>query len=63
MPRKPIDDKVAFTFRVDSTAYEKSKVIAKNELRSVNSQIEYFVLLGVKQYEKENGVIILSDEE
>ena len=63
MPRKSIDDKVAFTFRVDPTAYEKSKVIAKNELRSINSQIEYFVLLGVKQYEKEHGVIALSDEE
>ena len=62
MPKKQTDDKVAFTFRVDSTAYEKSKIIAKNELRSVNSQIEYFVLLGVKQYEKENGVISLSDE-
>ena len=56
------DDKIAFTFRVDTTAYEKSKKIAKKELRSVNSQLEYFILKAVEQYETDNGEINLDDE-
>ena len=38
------------------------QIIAENEFRSVNAQIEYFIKLGVKAYEKEHGEIILSDE-
>jgi hypothetical protein len=52
-----LNEKAAFTFRVDSIAYEKAKVIAKRELRSTNGQLEYFILKGVEQYEKEHGII------
>ena len=54
-------DKIAFTFRIDSTIYEKAKTIAKKELRSANSQLEYFILKGVEQYERENGIVEISE--
>jgi hypothetical protein len=50
-------DKSTTQIRIDGTTYEKTKVIAKRELRSVNNQIEYFMMKGVDSYEKENGVI------
>ena len=56
-------DKTAFTFRIDTTAYEKSKLIAKRELRSANSQLEYFIIKGVEQYEKEHGEIPVALDE
>lgn len=49
--------------RFDETLYEKVKVIAENEVRSVNAQIEYFIKKGIEAYEAENGTIILMDEE
>ena len=55
------DYKVAFTFRVDSVAYEKSKIIAKKEFRSLNNLLEYFILKSVEEYEKENGEININD--
>lgn len=54
--------KVATQMRYDEILYEKAKIIAENEFRSVNAQIEYFIKLGVDAYEKEHGKITLSDE-
>lgn len=54
--------KVASQMRFDESLYEKTKIIANNEFRSINAQIEYFIKLGIDAYEKEHGVIILSDE-
>ena len=51
--------KVSTNFRIDETIYEKIKIIAKNEKRSINSQLEYFVTKGVKEYEKINEEIIV----
>lgn len=54
--------KVASQMRFDETLYEKTKVVAENELRSVNAQVEYFIKKGIEAYEKEHGIIFLSDE-
>lgn len=55
--------KVATQMRYDEILYEKTKVIAANELRTINSQIEYFMKLGVEAYEKEHGTISLPVDE
>ena len=43
--------------RIASEMHAKLKVVAAEELRSLNSQIEYFVLHGIKAYEREHGII------
>ena len=53
--------KTSTNFRIDETAYSKTKIIAKNERRSINSQLEYFVVQGIKEYENKNGEIIIEE--
>lgn len=55
--------KIASQMRFDETLYEKTKIIAENELRSVNAQIEYFMKKGVEVYENEYGPISLPERE
>jgi len=42
---------------------KKLKFIAQAQIRSLNSQIEYFAVKGIQDYENENGEIIINDEE
>lgn len=56
-------NKIATQMRYDEVLYEKTKVIAKNEMRTINAQIEYFIKLGVEAYEKEHGVISLPKDD
>lgn len=58
-----IPGRIATQVRIDKTTYEKMKIIARRENRNANSQLDYFVRKGVEAYERENGEIILSDEE
>lgn len=44
--------KIALQIRLDATTHQKLKAIAESELRSLNAQLEYFVLQGIKEYEK-----------
>mgnify|MGYP003378583506 CR=1 FL=1 len=53
MPEK----KIALQLRIDENIHKKVKEISSKELRSLNSQFEYFILKGVEEYEKENGTI------
>lgn len=55
--------RIATQMRYDETLYEKTKVIAASELRTVNAQIEYFIKRGVEAYEAEHGPISLPDEQ
>lgn len=55
--------KVSTQMRYDEVLYEKTKVIAEYEFRSINAQIEYFIKLGVEAYEREHGVISLPESE
>ena len=54
---------MATQIRINEEIYKKTKYIAKNESRNTNSQIEYFLKLGVESYEKEHGTISLSEDE
>ena len=56
MPAK-IPNRIATQIRINEDVYKKTKNIAKYENRNTNSQIEYFVKLGVEAYEKEHGII------
>lgn len=55
--------KYTTTLRIQEEIYEKLRHISSCEHRSINSQMEYFISKGLEQYEKENGVISLPDEE
>ena len=59
----PIPGRISTQIRINETAYKKTKYIASQESRATNSQIEYFVKLGVEAYEKEHGIILLPEDE
>lgn len=62
MPAK-IPNRIATQIRINEEIYKKTKNIAKHESRNTNSQIEYFVKLGVEAYEKEHGIISILENE
>lgn len=55
--------KIATQMRYDEVLYAKTKIIAENELRTVNAQMEYFMKKGIEAYEVEHGPISLPDED
>ena len=54
--------KIALQLRLDEKAHSKLKIIAEKELRSLNSQLEYFIKQGIENYEKEFGIIANPEE-
>ena len=54
--------KVSTNFRLDEVLHDKTKIIASREKRSINSQMEYFVLKGIEEYEKTHEEIVLSEK-
>lgn len=48
---------IAFSLRIDESTYKKLKAVANKEMRSINSQCEYFLLQSIELYEKENELI------
>ena len=61
MPKK-YTDKAVSQIRIDAVLFEKLKKIAERENRSMNSQIEFFLKLGVARYEAAVGQAQRSDE-
>ena len=59
----PIPGRISTQIRINEAVYKKTKYIASQESRATNSQIEYFVKLGVEAYEKEHGTISLPVDE
>ena len=51
--------KIATQMRYEYELYDKTRIIADAELRSINAQIEYFMKKGIEAYEKEHGPIVL----
>jgi len=49
--------RVAMNFRIEEDLYEKVKIIAPKEKRSINGQMEYFISKGIEAYEKEHEEI------
>ena len=56
-------NKVALQVRLDEKVHAKLRIVAKEEVRSLNSQIEYFVIKGIQKYEQENGIISINTHE
>jgi hypothetical protein len=52
--------KVATQIRLSEDIYAKVKCIANAELRSLNAQMEYFIIKGIESYEADNGLTITS---
>lgn len=46
-----------YPLRVDKTLMEKFKVLASNNGRSVNKEIEFLMKQAIARYENENGTI------
>ena len=57
-----IPNRVALQMRINETLHAKLKVIAEEENRFLNSQIEYFLKQGVIRYEEEHGEIKVQSE-
>lgn len=55
--------KLRFTFRLNPDENVKIKKIAENENRSMANMIETLVKQKIHQYEKENGKIMITDED
>ena len=55
--------KSQFTLRLNLDEHTKIKKIAETENRSMTNMIETLVKQKIQQYEKENGEIILTDED
>jgi hypothetical protein len=55
--------KTSFTLRLNLIDHAKIKKIAEQQNRSMTNMIETLVKEKIKEYEKENGEIILSDED
>jgi len=55
------ESEVSIQFRMKESTHAKLKSIAASQLRSLNSQIVFFALEGIKEYEREHGEIILDD--
>lgn len=54
-----IPGRVSTQVRLDGITWKKLKIIAKNENRNANSQLDFFMKKGVEAYEAEHGVISL----
>lgn len=57
----PIPNRKTTQLRINQTLYDKAKAIGERESRNTNSQIEYFVRIGIEAYEREHGEVSLSD--
>ena len=51
-----------YPLRIDDEVMEKIRVVANENGRSVNREIEYVLKQHVKDYEEKNGVIVLQSE-
>lgn len=49
--------KIAYTMRIDEEIYEKAKIVAEHELRSVNNLIEYLLLQKIRDFETTQNVL------
>ena len=55
--------KTSFTLRLNLIDHSKIKKIAESQNRSMTNMIETLVKEKIKEYEKENGEIELTDED
>ena len=49
----------SFTLRIDGTAFDKLRVVADYEARSVNGQINVLIRERIEKYKEKNGKIVI----
>lgn len=55
---KPIvSNKTTIKIKIDDDTLSKLNKIAHSELRTLDAQVEYFLLQGIRSYEVQNGII------
>ena len=54
-------NKTRITFHMKDAEYEKLKVIAEHEMRSLSNIIEYLCTSCIKEYEEKHGEIKLDE--
>ena len=52
-----------YPLRLDDEIEQKAKILAKENGRSLNKEIEILLKQAIAAYERENGVISLPDEQ
>jgi hypothetical protein len=57
--RRAIMARSATQLRIDENLFVKIKHIAELELRTMNAQMEYFLIKGVQEYVSDNGAKLL----
>lgn len=60
---RKIENRISTQCRFNATLYAKLKVIAEREHRFSNSQLEYFLEKGIKDYEREHGPIEIPEND
>ena len=55
--------KAAFRLRLDEKAQQKAKQIAEQEFRSLNTQLEYFIVKSRERFKRENGELPPAEDE
>ena len=55
--------KSQFTLRLNLKAHAKIKKIAELESRSMTNMIEYLIKKEISSFERENGELVLNDED
>ncbi|PWL62834.1 MAG: TraY domain-containing protein [Oscillospiraceae bacterium] len=58
-----VDEILRYTLRVNRQLFRKFRYIAESEGRSANKEIEQFMKRSVRDFEKEHGEIVLTDQE
>ena len=59
---KVATSKKVFTLRLQEDNFEKIKLIAEKNKRSIAMQIEYILEQFISDYEKENGITNIDDK-
>lgn len=54
-------NKKVFTLRLEENNFEKIKIIAEKNKRSIAMQIEYLIEQHIEKYEEEHGSIKIND--
>ena len=54
---------IYYTLRINEVLHSKLKYIAKEEMRSFNSELEFIIKQYIKEYEKKHGEIEVIDVE
>jgi len=56
-------NKKVFTLRLQDDVFDKIEFLAKEQHRSMTNYIEYVLLKHLSEYEKENGLINIEEEQ